>query len=210
MTTTSLSLPVAFFDRISGLYDTAFVQSVVYRPTQDAVLAEVRALHPSRILDIGCGTGQLTARLQAEIGATEVFGCDAASGMLDQARSRSSEITWLQGTAESIPLPDGAIDAVVSTEAFHWFNQPEALEEFHRVLAPGGHVVIALVNPRTRLESRLLDRNPLVFGTAHWPDRRAMARLVESAGFRVLRQQRVRRAFGNVIPTVVTVASRSD
>jgi ubiquinone/menaquinone biosynthesis C-methylase UbiE len=208
--TTFPSLPVAFFDRISGIYDTEFVQSLVYRPTQDAVLAELRTLHPSQVLDIGCGTGQLTARLQTELGANQVFGCDAAPGMLDQAKSRSNEITWLQGTAESIPLPDGAIDALVSTEAFHWFNQPAALEEFHRVLAPGGHVVIALMNPRTGLESRLLDHNPLLLGAGHWPDRRAMAKLVESAGFRVLRQRRVRRAFGNVLPTVVTVASRSD
>jgi ubiquinone/menaquinone biosynthesis C-methylase UbiE len=210
MTTTSPSLPVTFFDRISGVYDTRFVQSLIYRPTQDAVLAELRALHPSLVLDIGCGTGQLTARLRAELGAKEVIGCDAAPGMLSQARSRSPEITWLQGTAESIPLPDGTIDAVVSTEAFHWFNQPAALEEFHRVLAPGGHVVIALVNPHTRLESRLLDRNPLVLGTGHWPDRRTMATMVESAGFRVLRQRRVHRAFGIVIPTVVTVATRTD
>jgi ubiquinone/menaquinone biosynthesis C-methylase UbiE len=208
MTTASPSLPVAFFDRISGVYDTELVQSLVYRPTQDAVLAELRALRPARVLDIGCGTGQLTSRLLAEVGATQVFGCDAAPGMLDQASSRSSQITWLQGTAESIPLPDGSLDALVSTEAFHWFNQPAALEEFHRVLAPGGHVVIALVNPRTRVESRLLDVNPLVMGTAHWPDRRSMAKMVEAAGFVVTRQRRVHRAFGVLIPTVVTVASR--
>jgi ubiquinone/menaquinone biosynthesis C-methylase UbiE len=203
-------LSVAFFDRISGLYDTRFVQSLVYRPTQDAVLAELGALHPSRVLDIGCGTGQLTVRLLAELGVTEVFGCDAAPGMLDQAKNRSHEVTWIEGTAEAIPLPDGAVDALVSTEAFHWFDQPAALEEFHRVLTPGGHVVIALVNPRTRLESRLIGRNPLLLGSGHWPDRRAMARLVESAGFRVLRQRRVHRAFGVLIPTVVTVAARSD
>jgi ubiquinone/menaquinone biosynthesis C-methylase UbiE len=210
MTTTLPSLPVAFFDRISGIYDTGFVQSLIYRPTQDAVLVELRKLEPSRVLDIGCGTGQLTTRLLTEVGANHVFGCDAAPGMLDQAKSRSSEINWLHGTAESIPLSDCAVDAIVSTEAFHWFNQPAALEEFSRVLTPGGHAVIALVNPRTGFESRLLDRSPLLFGHGHWPDRRAMARLVESAGFHVVRQRTVQRVFGNVLPTVVTVASRAD
>jgi ubiquinone/menaquinone biosynthesis C-methylase UbiE len=210
MTTASPSLPVAFFDRISGIYDTRLVQALVYRPTQNSVLAELRTLRPSRILDIGCGTGQLTARIQTELGADQVYGCDAAPGMLDQARSRSSEITWLEGTAETIPLPDGVVDTLVSTEAFHWFNQPAALTEFHRVLAPGGHIVIALVNPHTGFESRLLNGSPLLFGTGHWPDRRAMAKLVESNGFRVLRQHRVRRTLGFVIPTVVTVALRAD
>src|ERR1039458_3806155 len=73
--TTSPSLPVAFFDRISGIYDTEFVQSLVYRPTQDAVLAELRTLHPSQVLDIGCGTGQLTAnskRSSAPIRSSDV------------------------------------------------------------------------------------------------------------------------------------------
>ena len=204
----SPSLPVAFFDRISGIYDTGFVQSILYLPTQDAVLAELRALRPCKVLDIGCGTGQLTTRLQTELGASQVFGCDAGPECWDQARTRSPEITWLQGTAESIPLPDGSLDALVSTEAFHWFNQAAALEEFHRVLVPGGRIVIALLTPErvSRVDSSIATRSCLVRHTgrtaAPWPD-------WSVAGFQVLRQQRVRRGFGYVLPTVVTVATRA-
>jgi SAM-dependent methyltransferase len=44
------------------------------------------------------------------------------------------------GTAQAIPLQDGALDAVVCAQAFHWFAGREALDEFHRVLRPGGRL----------------------------------------------------------------------
>ena len=85
------------------------------------------------------------------------------------------------------------------------FEQPQSTQWASRKWK---HIVIALVNPRTRVQSKLLDVNPLVMGTAHWPDRRSMAAMVAAAGFVVTRQRRVHRAFGVLIPTVVTVASR--
>ena len=42
------------------------------------------------------------------------------------------------GTAQAIPLPSGTLDAVVCAQAFHWFATRDALDEFHRVLRPGG------------------------------------------------------------------------
>ena len=48
----------------------------------------------------------------------------------------------LDGTAESIPLPDGSVDAVAVGQAFHWFQGDEALREIHRVLRPGGGLAL--------------------------------------------------------------------
>ena len=57
--------------------------------------------------------------------------------MLNQARARSDRVRWLKGPAEQLPFDDAALDAVVTTSAFHFFDQPAALAEFHRVLHPG-------------------------------------------------------------------------
>ena len=77
-----------------------------------------------------------------------VYGVDMSEGMLSQARSRSSAVQWRRGPAEQLPFDDGPLDAVVTTSAFHFFDQPAALREFHRVLAPGGLVAVATMSSR--------------------------------------------------------------
>jgi ubiquinone/menaquinone biosynthesis C-methylase UbiE len=194
------------FDALSRVYDLPPVQLLVYRPAQDAVLREVRAAGARRVLDVGCGTGQLTARLPGELRADVVCGCDFSAGMLAQACARSRRVGWVQADAMRLPVRDGAVDAVISTEAFHFFDQPAALAEFHRVLAPGGRLVVALVNPRTAAGSRLLRAN--VRGAGTWPTQQRMRAMVEAAGFEVRAQRRVVRIFGLLVPTIMTVGMR--
>ena len=71
--------------------------------------------------------------------------------MLNQARARSTQVQWLRGPAEQLPFDDGALDAVVTTSAFHFFDQPAALREFHRVLSPGGLVAVSTLSARQPL-----------------------------------------------------------
>ena len=58
----------AFFDLWSRVYDAPPVQWAIYRPVHGAVLEELRALQARRVLDVGCGTGILTARIGSDIG----------------------------------------------------------------------------------------------------------------------------------------------
>ena len=91
-----------------------------------------------RILDLGCGDGQLTARI-APSGA-KVTGLDASPQMAAAARSRGIEV--MEGSAESLPFADSSFDAVFSNAALHWVRDQEAmLAEVHRVLIPGGRFV---------------------------------------------------------------------
>lgn len=198
--------PVArLFDRVSRVYDTAALQAVVYRPAQDLALGELRASGVNRVLDVGCGTGIFSTRMREELGA-DVIGCDLSSGMLEQAAARSDRVMWVRGDSSRLPLNDGAVEAVVCTEAFHFFDQPAALAEFRRVLSPGGLLLVAMINPRTDLGSRLLRRQLLATGT--WPTQRRLRRLVEGASFTITRQHRVNRIMGRLVPTVLTVAVR--
>jgi ubiquinone/menaquinone biosynthesis C-methylase UbiE len=192
------------------VYDAPVVQRAVYRPVQDAVIAELRAAGPERVLDIGCGTGILTTRMADELRGSGVVGCDFSYGMLEQAASRRREVPWVQGDALRLPLRDESVDAVTSTESFHWFPDPDAaLRELARVIRPDGTLLVAVVNPRTHSATRLLGTTSRVLGQpGQWSTRDIMAARVTAAGFDVRLQQRVARIGAVLIPTVLTVATR--
>jgi ubiquinone/menaquinone biosynthesis C-methylase UbiE len=203
--------PVArLFDAASRLYDAEVLQRLIYRPNQDLVLAELKANGAQRILDVGCGTGIFATRVTDELETTRVIGCDLSEGMLAQAAARSSKITWVQGDATRLPIAASMVDAVTCTEAFHFFDQPAALREFHRVLRPGGRLLVAFVNPRTKLGSRAVSAQAsrALGGAGTWPTQGEMKQLVVDAGFDVRSQRRVSRIFGWTIPTILTSAIR--
>jgi SAM-dependent methyltransferase len=110
-----------------------------YRP--DYAEAAVRwALAPAgpapRVLDLGAGTGKLTATL-VSLGAN-VTAVEPDPAMLAEFRRALPGVRSLSGRAEAIPLPDASIDAVVAGQAMHWFDMKLAAPEIARVLVPGG------------------------------------------------------------------------
>ena len=188
---------VRAFNTISRVYDNRLVQRLAYRANHDAVISALRTHRARRIVDVGCGTGILAARIARELSPELVYGCDPSDGMLEKARARAADVRWIQGAAEELPLGDGAVDAVVTTEAFQFFDQAAALTDFHRVLEPGGHLVISVITPALPVPGVVLDRIP-----ATWHTPAGMRRLVEAAGFEVVGQRRL----GRVGPGVATVA----
>ncbi|WP_216896511.1 class I SAM-dependent methyltransferase [Nocardia alni] len=95
------------------------------------------------VLDLAAGTGKLTAGLVAA--GTRVRAVEPDEAMRAAFAMRLPDIEALAGTAESIPLPDGSVDAVLVGQALHWFDQERAFPEIARVLRPGG-VFAALWN----------------------------------------------------------------
>jgi trans-aconitate methyltransferase len=91
-----------------------------------------------RILDLGCGDGQLTQRLVA-IGAS-VTGVDNSAEMVAAARMRGVDAQ--EASAEALPYPPASFDAVFSNAALHWVRDQDAMmTEVHRVLKRGGRFV---------------------------------------------------------------------
>lgn len=193
-----------FWSIAAPLYDLPVLQHWVYRPAQDEVIAVLRDRGARKVADIACGTGILAARIADELDAGEVYGVDMSDGMLAQARARSTEVQWRKGPAEHLPFEEDTLDAVVTTSAFHFFDQPAALREFHRVVAPGGLAAVATLSPRQPLPLHRLSANRL--NPAHNPSPEEMRELFEGAGFRVHDQHRVRRpAWTRVLSDLITI-----
>lgn len=97
-----------------------------------------------RVVDVGCGPGG-AARHAARRGA-RVTGVDPAPVMLGLARilTRRSGVTWLEGTAEALPLPNGDATVLWSiATVHHWSDLGAGLAEARRVLVPGGRLLVA-------------------------------------------------------------------
>lgn len=98
-----------------------------------------------QVIDLGTGTGTL-ARGFARRGAT-VTGIDPAAPLLEQAKQMDAhagvQVTYQIGWAEKTGLPDQSADVVTAGQSWHWFDGNAAAREVHRLLKPGGYVVIA-------------------------------------------------------------------
>lgn len=143
---------VAAFDDRARAYESgrhARLHFEIVHRTLDLALAT--APQPSRVLDVGCGTGYLLRTLAERLPEAEAFeGVDAAPTMIDVARAKAAEeraddarLSFRQGVAEHLPFEPGTFDLVVSTTSFdHWADQLAGLTDCARVLRPGGHLVL--------------------------------------------------------------------
>lgn len=144
------------FTRAAGAYEqTAVLQQVV----GDLLLERMASVTaPSRVLDVGAGTGRLTALVKKRWPKAEVIALDLALGMLREARTHASwwrPFRRVAGDAQALPLADASIDLVYSNLCLQWCTDLKAaLYEFRRVLKPGGWLLFSSFGPDTLKELR--------------------------------------------------------
>lgn len=142
-----------------------------------AEYARHRAVHPgvvrklveselfspdTRVLDIGCGTGNYAAAL-AEATNCRVSGIDPSPRMLDRARGAAPWESLVLGSAETVPFPDDSFDVVMSSDVIHHIeNRGAYFREAARVLHLGGHLVTV-----TDSHDDIPNRRPL---SSHFPE----------------------------------------
>ena len=146
------------------IYDAQFVPAL-FAQWGPIVTAAAEVRQNDRVLDVACGTGALTLAAAKRVGqGGSVAGLDANPEMLTVARRKSTQIEWMEGKAETLPLPDNSFDAVVSQFGFMFFeDKAQALREMMRVLRPGGAMAVAVCDaversPGYAAFARLLDQ----------------------------------------------------
>jgi ubiquinone/menaquinone biosynthesis C-methylase UbiE len=183
----------------AGLFESRYEQferdpyydSFTYsRRKLEQVLAHYLAPLPdgARLLDVGCGTGNLLERLG---GRFTCAGCDPAEEMLRRARDRNPEAELKIAAAEALPFEEASFDAVLCIEVMRYLADPRiALHELARVLRPGGLALVTFAPLATTtlyplvnaLTSRV--RLPgLTHVRQHFHTVRGAERLLAGAGF---------------------------
>jgi SAM-dependent methyltransferase len=108
---------------------------------EETLIAEVAATSPRRVLEVGCGTGELAARIVRDVGA-EVVALDVSPHMIDAARGRGVEARV--GDVQALPFASGSFDcAVAAWMLYHVPDLDGGLAELRRILRPAGRLVAA-------------------------------------------------------------------
>ncbi len=127
----------ATYDRILG--------PVLFEPYAHDVVARLPAGDGLRVLEIACGTGIVTRRLQEALsGRASIVATDLNEPMIEHARAAaaSPEIIWQQADAQSLPFADGSQDVVVCQFGYMFLpDKVLGFRESRRVLAPGGMLI---------------------------------------------------------------------
>lgn len=95
---------------------------------------------PGNVLELGAGTGQLTATMLSA--GHRVVASDPSGQMLRRLRRSLKGTAAVRSRAEQIPLASSSVDTVVAGQAFHWFDTSRALPEIARVLRAGGTLAL--------------------------------------------------------------------
>ncbi|MEV0175467.1 methyltransferase domain-containing protein [Streptomyces sp. NPDC050803] len=135
------------YDAAASTYAQLFRDALRDRPLDRAFLSAfaevVRASGDGRVADLGCGPGDVTAYLD-ELGLA-AFGVDASPAMIKLAGQAYPALRFEVGSMAALDIADGALSGVLSRwSIIHTPPQelPVVLAEFHRVLAPGGHLLV--------------------------------------------------------------------
>ncbi len=140
---------IEHFERWAPKYDRSWTQSIFFGRVHQGVTQVVATLRPAptRILDIGCGTGALLRLLAGRFPAADLIGADASKEMLKMACTANpfpERLRFIEAQAEGLPFAESSFDLILSTISFHhWADQSQGLHEAARTLAPGGLFLLA-------------------------------------------------------------------
>ena len=132
------------YERLSTVYDRKW--SRYLQATLDKAIEYCSLNGQEDVLDVACGTGELEKKLINAYPNLKITGCDISSDMLRVARDKLSgynNLSFIECSADKIPLEDSSKDIIVCCNSFHFFKEPKnVLNECSRILRKNGRIFI--------------------------------------------------------------------
>lgn len=167
-------------------YDRLWVQKYSLGPTRREVLRALQRIlkkdQPYKILDVGCGIGELLRDIQrAFLGfKLELTGIDFSPGMIKRAQALSKGIEYIQMDVKNLGAWQENYDLIICSHSFpYYINQRETLKGFHKLVGGEGHLLLAQASQNTLYDKIALFFVKFTTGKANYPSVRAVQGLVQ-------------------------------
>lgn len=132
---------IDYFNSTAKDYDQSHDGKFVECMYED-IVNRVLDLKPKIILDLGCGNGNIIARLQKRLNA-DYYGLDISEAMITQAEKRLHDVHFMVGDAEKMPYVADKFDVIICNASFHHYPHPKAVIcEMQRVLKKDGTLIL--------------------------------------------------------------------
>lgn len=204
------------FDRWSQDYDSG--PNSNWLQAWQTKIVEVMSPQPGeRILDVGCGTGFAVRQLSQRLTTGKVCGVDISQAMLAKAKTNTADcenVELLLGDAANLPYENDKFERLMCVNCFHYFpNVAKVIQEFHRVLKPGGMVYIldSFRNVSPAIIFYDLARKKIAADHVRYYDTKEIKFTLEQTGFQSIQEElRAHRLFlhGKLITGVALISAR--
>lgn len=189
------------WDKASSFYEPSWVEQLM--PAHNALLTKIRLEPGEKVLDIACGSGQLTFPAAKMVGKSgQVVGTDISDKMIEMAKAKAldrsqSNVDFIRMGADKLDFEDASFDTVICSLGLMYFPEPlRALDEMLRVLKPGGKLGITVWGKRVNcgwagvfeiVDRRVVTEVCPLFFQFGYPEN--LAKLIERSGFQAVQTQ---------------------
>jgi len=199
------------WDFWAARYENLWVQEHSLKPTRKLVVGEITGLlektvaGPVRLLDIGCGTGQLLEELASLYlrEKLELTGIDGSRKMIEIAQKKKiSGISFLTGDVHNLPFSEHSFQFITCCHSFPYYrDQAGALKEMARILKPGGSLLLIQAAENSFYDKLIMKMVKCTTGKAVYPSDTAVRALVKRSGLVLEAQKKL--AVASFMPSIV-------
>lgn len=176
------------WDYYADRYEKLWVQRFVLNPSRQLILKTMRGLPSSRrILDVGCGIGELCHSMSRQDPLAKIIGIDPSMNMIKRAEEKyaGQNIQYICGHPARLPI-DHQFDLVVSTNAFPYMpDKRGTLSDIKKLLKPNGRLLLLFANRNSLYDAFWLMFVKMTTSKAHYPSVSSTHDLLKESGFEI-------------------------